>query len=308
VEKSMITIFSIPKAFKGHIDVIQRNALHSWTMLNPKCEIILCGDDPGVNEVALEFGVKHIPDIAYNEFGTPLVNSAFEKVVEVAQFPHLCYVNTDIILLNDLLAAIKRIPFNQFVAIGRRTNVEIMEQWDFKDLNWRSQLTEFATKNGKLGGVDWIDCFVFTPNRYIEIMPPFLVGRPKWDNWFITNARKNHLEIIDFTRVCPIIHQNHDYSHIPAGNNKYWSGPEADYNRQLFENIVGKTKRHGNIWDATHILTRNFLLPALGLRYLRQRWYTAVVLHPSLRPLAEIVDPIMLLPNFIKNHLKRIFG
>ncbi len=31
----MITIFAIPKPFKGHIDVIQRNAIQSWTKLSP---------------------------------------------------------------------------------------------------------------------------------------------------------------------------------------------------------------------------------------------------------------------------------
>ena len=63
----MLTIFAIPKAFKGHVDIIQRNALKSWTLLQPQCEIILCGDDPGVAEVAGDFGAEHLPDIERNK-------------------------------------------------------------------------------------------------------------------------------------------------------------------------------------------------------------------------------------------------
>ena len=41
----MITIFSTPKPFRGHIGVIQRNALKSWTLLHPDVEMILFGDE-----------------------------------------------------------------------------------------------------------------------------------------------------------------------------------------------------------------------------------------------------------------------
>jgi hypothetical protein len=51
----MLTIFTIPKPFRGHIEVIQRNAIESWLRLRPQCEIILCGDDPGVAEAASEY-------------------------------------------------------------------------------------------------------------------------------------------------------------------------------------------------------------------------------------------------------------
>ena len=56
----MLTIFTIPKCFRGHISVIQRNAIRSWRMLRPECEIILFGDEEGMKEVAEEFGVRHI--------------------------------------------------------------------------------------------------------------------------------------------------------------------------------------------------------------------------------------------------------
>ena len=65
----MLTIFAIPKSFEDpHINIIQRNAIQSWLQLQPKCEIILFGNDKGVAETAEEFGVKYIPEIEKNEF------------------------------------------------------------------------------------------------------------------------------------------------------------------------------------------------------------------------------------------------
>ena len=60
----MLTIFATPKPFRGHIAVIQRNAIRSWTLLRPACEIILMGNDEGTAEIAAEFGVRHVPEIA----------------------------------------------------------------------------------------------------------------------------------------------------------------------------------------------------------------------------------------------------
>ena len=274
--------------------------------LRPTCEIILCGDAPGVKEAANEFGITHIPHIVQNKFGTPLLNSAFEKVVEIAKFPLLCFVNADIILINSLIDAIKQIPFRQFIAVGRRTNIEMTKELDFENPNWCSQLVKYATEKGQLATGDWMDCFVFTPNGRIEALLPFPVGRAGWDNWFITNARRNHVPVIDFTRICPIIHQSHDYSHVSMGNN-LWSGPEAEYSRELIVKSMGTLKNLGNVWDATHVLTKEYLLPAYGPRYLRQHWYTTVVLHPLLNPIADILNSILRLPSLIKIWTKKIF-
>src|SRR5713226_719892 len=60
-EANMLTIFSTPKPFRGHIGITQRNALRSWTLLHPEVEIILFGDEAGAAEVCAEFGLRHEP-------------------------------------------------------------------------------------------------------------------------------------------------------------------------------------------------------------------------------------------------------
>jgi len=48
-------------------------------------------------------------------------------------------------------------------------------------------------------------------------MPPFAIGRAGWDNWMIFQARENDWLVVDATADLMIIHQNHDYSHLPGG-------------------------------------------------------------------------------------------
>ena len=58
----MITIFTIPKPFKGHIKIIQINAVRSWLKLRPSCQVILFGDEEVVAETAEELGIQHVSD------------------------------------------------------------------------------------------------------------------------------------------------------------------------------------------------------------------------------------------------------
>jgi hypothetical protein len=63
-----ITIFAIPKAFRGHIGVIQRNAIEAWTQMRPAPQVLLFGDDEGVADVARDLGVRHVPQVQRNRW------------------------------------------------------------------------------------------------------------------------------------------------------------------------------------------------------------------------------------------------
>ena len=74
---TLLTIFSAPKPFTDpHIAIIQRNAIGSWMRL-PETEVFLVGEESGMAETAREFGVRHLPNVARNPEGTPLVSSIF---------------------------------------------------------------------------------------------------------------------------------------------------------------------------------------------------------------------------------------
>ena len=79
---TLLTLFSAPKPFTNpHIAMIQRNAIKSWTLL-PDVEVILLGEETGLADAAKELGVKHIPTVARNESGTPLISSMFQLTRE----------------------------------------------------------------------------------------------------------------------------------------------------------------------------------------------------------------------------------
>jgi hypothetical protein len=282
----MLTIFTIPKPFGGHIGTIQRNAIQSWLQLSPPCEVILCGKDPGVAEAAAEYGVRHLPDIALNEYGTPLLNSAFELVQRTAGEPLITYVNADIIFLSDLTISVKRVTAKRFLMVGQRWDLEVSAPIDFKSDDWERLLRIQARSLGTLHPPAGSDYFIF-PNGVMGEMPAFAVGRPGWDNWFIRRARALGIPVIDATGANTVIHQNHDYSHlqedasVPNGGSS-----DACYNLKL----LGDQGHLFTINDATHLLTGNMLVPAWTLSHIERRWKALPVLKPWTEPFVRSVD------------------
>ena len=123
----MLTLFTVPKPFSGHIGDIQRNAIESWRALRPDVQVILVGDEEGVAEAAREAGVDHVGGLARNDRGTPRLDSAFECAESVAESALWCLVNADIVLLDDFLASrrarrisVRRLPDRRGVTRPRR--------------------------------------------------------------------------------------------------------------------------------------------------------------------------------------------
>jgi hypothetical protein len=252
----MLTLFAIPKAFAGHIGIIQRNAIESWTLLRPQCEIILFGDDEGTAEVAREFGLRHVPQIARNEWGTPLLNDMFETAQRLASHKMLCFVNADIILTSDFLRAVERVSAwrDKFLMVGRRRDVGITEPWEFARPNWEKELRDHVLKHGELRGEHAVDYFVFPEGLYDHI-PPFAIGRPCYDSWLIYKPISRRYPVIDATNEVVAIHQNHDHSHFGLQGENY-SLQEAlkleECNRNY--NLLGGEFRRFGVTDASHIL------------------------------------------------------
>jgi hypothetical protein len=255
----LLTIFSIPKPFTGHIGVIQRNAIQSWVRLYPGCEVILCANEIGTQEIVDELKLGWIPDVECNEYGTPLLNSAFDKVAKIAQHALLCYVNADILLLPDFITAIQRVLFRPVLITGRRWNLELNQSIDFEQTNWQHYLQQLAFQKGVIATSAYLDYFVFPKDSELVHLPPFAVGRPTWDNGFVFRARQLDIPVVDITETVTVIHQNHDYKHIPGRRGKAWEGPEGDRNLQL----IGGAKNIYTLADATHILTKKRLISSV---------------------------------------------
>jgi hypothetical protein len=250
----MLTLFCLPKAFQGRTATLQRNALASWTRLEPRVEIIVFGNDEGVAEAASAIGAQHFPDVARNEFGTPLVSSIFEQAQRIATHDILCYVNADIALLSDFLPAVSRVAGGdrRFLIGGQRWDIDMPDNLRVGTPDWEDALRTLVRNTGQLHGPAGIDYFVFRRGLYPRV-PPFAIGRSAWDNWLLLDAWRSGADVVDATAAITAIHFNHDYGHA-GGRDRVFNGPEAAINHELLSNSLF------SLVHATHVLSNGRLL------------------------------------------------
>ena len=252
---TLLTLFSAPKPFTDpHIALIQRNAVHSWTLL-PDVEVILLGEEEGLAEAARELGVKHIPEVKRNENGTPLISSMFQLARENSHSGLLCIINADMILLPDFVEAVRRVKSlkSNFVLLSQRWDLEVSRPIDFS-AGWQSRLSSIVRRQGTLHRPAGSDFFLFPLSSFLEV-PDFIIGRAGWDNWMIYKARKEGWPVIDCTPSVMIVHQNHDYSHLPGGKPHY-EHPDTNENIRL---AGGQANIRYTILDSTHRLANGTL-------------------------------------------------
>jgi len=227
-------MFSVPKAFRGNTRIIQCNAIRSWLILNPKPEIILFGDEDGTKEVARELGVEHVPTVRCNSYGTPLVNDVFSQAEKFSNHKLLCYINTDIVLMSEFMTAVRIVSkIRQYVVmIGECWDLGIGGPLRFDTGNWEANLRTLLRSQGSLRGPFFIDYLVFTRGMYANL-PPFAIGRARYDNWLVWEASRIGARVVDVTRFVQPVHQCHDYSHVPGGRMWSYRGTEAKQNQKL---------------------------------------------------------------------------
>jgi len=263
-----ITLFSAPKPFTDpHIAMIQRNAIKSWTLL-PDVEVILLGEETGLAETAKELGVKHIPNVVRNESGVPLISSMFQLACENSNSDLLCIINADMILMPDFVEAAKKVKGlkSKFVLLSQRWDYDSTQPLDFST-DWEQELRNTVRSSGSLHRPAGSDFFLFPKSCYTDI-PDFTIGRAGWDNWMIYKARKENWAVIDCTPSIMIVHQNHDYSHLPDGKPHY-EHPETNENVRL---AGGQANIRYTILDSTHQLVGGKLSrPKItSLRFMRK--------------------------------------
>ena len=254
----MLTIFSTPKRFLGHDGIIQRNALMSWKLLHPAVEIILFGDDEGTAEVSRELDLRHEPEVERTPDGPPSVRCLFDRAQQIGCHPLLCYCNCDIILGQDFLRALERAMAwsNWFLMVGRRWDTDIAAPINFADCDWEQKTREFALEKGVQRLYYNIDYFAFTKGIYTNV-PPLAVGRRWWDQWAVWKASKEKAVVLDASDAVIAVHQNHDYSSHPQGQQGVWHG---DGSKRNFE-LAGGWGHLQTIEDATHRLTAQSIEP-----------------------------------------------
>ena len=278
----MLTLLSTPKRFSGIFDVIQTNAITSWTRLDPRPEIILFGRDEGTAEICDALGLRHVPDVAVTEQGTPLLSDMFLRGQELASNPVVCWSNADVMFtdrLNDAAAIVGAHPRPAYL-VGRRTDIEQPTPLAF-DPGWQADLVRRAETEGERKPANWIDYFMFTRGLFTEL-PPFAIGRPGYDPWLIWKAAELGADVIDATDFVWAVHQRHDYSHV-GGRSAAFTGTEAQQNAAIVDDW---RHYHSIVYASLKVDADGRLGPARDLlhRMARPRSYAAHALRFT-RPL-----------------------
>lgn len=210
----MIHFFTTPKPFKGHIGLIQENAIKSWLKITNPQHITLFGDEEGIKKVAQKYGLSHIAEIQ-TENSVPVLSDLFQKMHAHGKQNILCYINTDIILFDDFKKSVKTVSlrFSNFLMISSRYNLNVTDPID-SSKGALDVLHAKAFAKGDMYPAAGSDFFCFKKNKVFTHVPPFLLGRGYWDNWLIWKSKKEGATVVDATSDVVALHQNHDYSHV----------------------------------------------------------------------------------------------
>ena len=288
-----ITIFTAPKPFRdSHISTIQYNAIQSWKILEPDVAIVLVGDEEGVDSVSKELNVHFVPNVRRNSQNTPLISSIFDLGRNLNESPLLAYINADIIIFSDFVEVAQLVSneYEKFLMVGQRWDMDIQKRMEFSK-GWDRTVKNECQSSGKLHPRGGSDYFIYPRACFLEL-PDFAVGRAGWDNWMFYQARTNNWPVIDATGSVEIIHQNHDYAHLPGGQAHYRL-PETNENVRLaggrrtiftlidvnYQIVDGKVKKFPLNWKK---FWREFeIFPLIKLKSPFLANVTFAILHPS---------------------------
>lgn len=225
-----LVIFAAPKPGSIFPGSTSHRALQSWLRLRPPVDVILFGakDDRTRADVIKDCNgrVQLEPEFDRNFMGVPLFNSliarAMQDTSDISRF-----VNADIILINDVWSAIDRarrdVP--HWLVAGMRIDVNNLPG-DVSvslanplraDAEVDVRIRDYVRKYGNLHSYGGVDFWAWdnSGRELIDgIIPSFVYGRGKYDNWFthgIISAGKRRA--IDATGVTTRKHLVHAHNH-----------------------------------------------------------------------------------------------
>lgn len=251
----MITILSSPKPFKGFDKVNQYNAINNWKKIKD-VEIILYGDEEGIDEAASKFNIKIVREVESSRQGIPLFNSIIAHAEKHSIYNNLMYINCDILINETLLQSLNLIKLNKFLLVGERLDLDKDVKIDLYKKNYKKEIYENIQKNKiYLHGPTGIDYFVF-PKGIWDGLPRVVIGRGGYDSSLLAHCKRNKIPIVDGTGLIIALHQFHNYSHIEGGKNKVFYGEDAMINN----NSQGGKYSSNFISDAEFYIENNKLI------------------------------------------------
>ena len=216
----VFTTFKCPKCDSLR-QKIEDNTLHTWSKMN---------------KVTFEV----ISNMATNEHGVPILGDMYTKMFQKCPDAQTyTYVNGDIMATSDFVETIEAVQsIGNFLMVGKRTNVPWSENHDAEHANFNF---DWHFRRGALFRSDAQDYFTVTKNAIDwKTIPPFVVGRPGYDNWLVDHIYHNSkVALIDATKTISVIHQTDAEGNVAQGGKMVKSSSDREYNR-----LIGKGQ-----WD-----------------------------------------------------------
>jgi hypothetical protein len=149
----------------------------------------------------------------------PYIDEWFRQGIRHSPSNFVCFINADILLSANWLTGAKHIfrlmDGHPIVVIGQRINCDINPRY-FQNLSFGKALLQEIDHIAKKSvhypeSPHGMDTFLFQIHGLglePERIPPFVMGRYLWDNWFV--GYLNHFcDIVTFSLDPPIYHINH---------------------------------------------------------------------------------------------------
>tara|TARA_X000001036_G_C20643978_1_gene792259 strand:- start:569 stop:1450 length:882 start_codon:yes stop_codon:yes gene_type:complete len=273
----MVTIFCTPKNFDGIFEVIQKNALRSWRKISPDIEIIVFGNSYGAAEIAKEINGIYFPDVKCSKSGVPLLSDLFFNANKICSFETLMFINSDIILPQNILGVINNIRnnFSRSLSVGFRWDMDVTHKIDFKNNNEVKLFWRKAKRESIKCSPAAIDYFIFNKGT-IKKIPNFVIGRPGYDNWLLWYSRRKQIPLIDLSGEIKVIHQNHHYNfHNIKKDPKIYLEKDGIHNKKLHGNKVL------NLLDANYELKDSMILKKKSKKWLRRNLRSLPQIYPE---------------------------
>jgi len=216
-------------------------AIRSWISLTSVERVTVFQQDPEACEILVSFFEEPtfrciiLDQSTENE--TLRVDHLFEAASHHTATPYVGYINCDIAVFSEFDQALKNIlrsdRSSKSVIVGRRRDISLSSSHFDSFMSNISLVHENAVRYGDLHGSFGKDYFIF-PREFLNGVPPFLVGRPKWDDWFLTKLLLEdpyNLSIYRLDDRIPVVHMK--MGQVPSSHDKFG----ARKNEELFYRI-----------------------------------------------------------------------
>ena len=276
-------VFAVVKPIENVQDAApQILAVSSWLRSLPGARVHLFCNHQLTIRIFEEYLANHHQNIEFIEryyegvHGIPLFSSVVDIVQKSAKDGVIILLNSDIHLSDDV-----------FLSVEHVKKVSHRLQWHGHWFLCSSRFDVEHQNNNKrilhtFGGVD---LFAWPAGVEVTIdksLPPFIWGRPRYDNWFLNQVIQDGLvHVVDITEAAKILHVTHSHTIVndsKSGEN-VWTSGNTHSNWQIYINNAlafkfGKyrsdlgTTRHAtykliNCEEAGHYCLTKRLRPAI---------------------------------------------